>query len=392
MKDHEQILAKAEDHLIKLYKERENELTPYHTLERVTGIVEDAEKIAKKSGLNSDESFEVTLAACFLYTGFWLATEENTQAAITNLEHFKESHDLDFETATIAALIESVDENEAEKTTSEAVLYDAHFRYLSKKKLISTLELKALEQDQEEGILNELRRTFEFITSHKYRTTYAIRKFDRRKARNSQKLMSAIQKEEGQNKKAKRKSRKLGRGIETMYRTVYRNHINLSSIADAKANLIIRVNTIILSIIITLGGTGYTFFESGFFKYSRFTIPVMIFVAGSLTAVIFAILSARPKVTNKEVTKKRLLGKESSILFFGNFTMMEKKDFVREMGLFRQNDDRVYDSMSVDIYYLGLVLDKKYKLVTYSYNVFMIGLTLSVLTFMTIFMLLQFSS
>lgn len=105
----------------------------------------------------------------------------------------------------------------------------------------------------------------------------------------------------------------------------------------------------------------------------------------------FHTLSARPKVTNEEVTKKHLLGKESSILFFGNFTAMEKKDFVREIGLFRKNYDRVYDSMSVDIYFPGLVLDKKYKLVTHSYNIFMTGLILSVLSFMVLFIFKQFS-
>ncbi|GAB5522365.1 MAG: hypothetical protein Roseis2KO_02370 [Roseivirga sp.] len=391
MKDHENILEKAQGHLLTLYKEREKEQTPFHTYERAQDLVEITEKIAGKAGLNDEDTFKVCLAASFVYTGFWQSGEQTEQRALANLESFLAETEAASALEDTKALIRSVNDDTEDKTDAEKVFYDAFYSFLGKKKLINQLEMRGLELDQEEGDLNEFRRTFEFTTNHKYRTDYAIRKFGKRKAKNSQKLLASIQKEEAKNKKAKRKSRKLGRGIETMYRTVYRNHINLSSIADAKANLIIRVNTIILSIIITLGGTGYTFFEQGFFKYSRFTIPVMIFVAGSLAAVIFAILSARPKVTNKEVTKKRLLGKESSILFFGNFTAMEKKDFVREMSLFRKNDDRVYDSMSVDIYYLGLVLDKKYKLVTYSYNVFMIGLTLSVVSFMAIFMLFQFS-
>ncbi len=391
MKDPQKTLEQARQHLLTLYKERENEQTPFHTHERALDLIDVTEKVAKKTDLGDEETFKVCLAAGFMYTGFWNAGEQPQMGAVQNLETFLAESEAESWLEEVKALILSVNDDSEEKTAMEQVLYDAYHSLLAKKKLIKHLEMRALELHQEEDNLNEFRRTFEFITTHKYRTDYAIRKFGKRKAKNSQKLQAAIQKEETKNKKAKRKSRKLGRGIETMYRTMYRNHINLSSIADAKANLIIRVNTIILSIIITLGGTGYTFFEQGFFKYSRFTIPIMIFVAGSLAAVIFAILSARPKVTNKEVTKKRLLGKESSILFFGNFTALDKKDFVREMSLFRQNNDRVYDSMSIDVFYLGLVLDKKYKLVTYSYNVFMAGLTLSVVSFMVIFMLFQFS-
>lgn len=391
MNDHSKILEQAEDHILILYKARANEQTPFHTYERVQDLVKITRKIAGKTDLNDEDGFKASLAASFVYTGFWQSGEQTKDHAFENLETFLKQVEAESVLEDTRGLMLSIDNDTEDKTATEKVFYDAYYSFLGKKKLINHMEMRALELNQKEGKLNEYRKAFELITNHKYRTDYAIQKFGKRKAKNSQKLLASIQKEEAKNKKAKRKSRKLGRGIETMYRTMYRNHINLSSIADAKANLIIRVNTIILSIIITLGGTGYTFFEQGFFKYSRFTIPVMVFVAGSLAAVIFAILSARPKVTNKEVTKKRLLGKESSILFFGNFTALDKKDFVREMGLFRQNDDRVYDSMSIDVYYLGLVLDKKYKLVTYSYNVFMIGLTLSVVSFMAIFMLFQFS-
>ena len=42
---------------------------------------------------------------------------------------------------------------------------------------------------------------------------------------------------------------KLGRGVETMYRTAYRTHVNLSSIADNKANIMLSINAIIISVI-----------------------------------------------------------------------------------------------------------------------------------------------
>jgi len=59
-----------------------------------------------------------------------------------------------------------------------------------------------------------------------------------------------------------------GRGVETMYRSAYRNHINLSSIADNKANMMISINTIIMSLIIAVIGSVFTFTGSELIKHS----------------------------------------------------------------------------------------------------------------------------
>jgi hypothetical protein len=43
--------------------------------------------------------------------------------------------------------------------------------------------------------------------------------------------------------------------------------------------------------------------------------------------------------------------------------------------------DSLYNNMITDIYYLGDVLSKKYRLLRVSYTIFMIGLILTVLSF-----------
>ena len=50
-----------------------------------------------------------------------------------------------------------------------------------------------------------------------------------------------------------------------------------------------------------------------------------------------------------------------------------------------QDSNRLYDNMARDIHGLGKVLTKKYQLLRISYNVFMIGLVLSVLSFIVVF-------
>ncbi len=43
--------------------------------------------------------------------------------------------------------------------------------------------------------------------------------------------------------------------------------------------------------------------------------------------------------------------------------------------------DYLYGSLVKDIYYLGVILGRKYKLIRIAYNIFMIGIILSVIAF-----------
>ncbi len=182
--------------------------------------------------------------------------------------------------------------------------------------------------------------------------------------------------------KAKAKPVKDGRGIETLYRSVYDYHINLTSIADNKANMMISINTIIISIVITLFGTGFTFSSQSEFASVRFVFPMAFLLLTSLLAVVFAILSARPTVTTKE--KYELSKKDSSILFFGNFAQLQLREFVDKIKELKQAKEELYDSMSIDIYYLGSVLIKKYNYLSWSYNIFMFGMVICAVGFVII--------
>jgi hypothetical protein len=104
----------------------------------------------------------------------------------------------------------------------------------------------------------------------------------------------------------------------------------------------------------------------------------------SLLTVVFAILSARPNVTNKE--KYELNKKDSSILFFGNFAQLQLKEFVDRIEELKKEKDELYNSMSVDIYYLGSVLVKKYRYLSWSYNIFMFGMVFCAVGFVVIMM------
>lgn len=170
----------------------------------------------------------------------------------------------------------------------------------------------------------------------------------------------------------------LGRGVETMYRTTYRTHINLSSIADNKANIMLSINAIIVSITLST-------LVPKFASTPNLVIPTVVLLLVCLVAIIFATLSTRPKITEGRFTRKNIEDRNANLLFFGNFYNMSLDDYHWGMLEMIKDEDFLYSSMTRDLYYLGIVLAKKYRYLSYCYAVFMYGLILAVVTFAVVF-------
>ncbi|MBR9919780.1 MAG: hypothetical protein GYB31_03010 [Bacteroidetes bacterium] len=166
-------------------------------------------------------------------------------------------------------------------------------------------------------------------------------------------------------------------GVQTFFRTNYRNHINLSAIADNKANIMISVNAILISVLITV------------ISYKNITetnpmvlMPVVIFLVTGLSSLIFAVLSARPKVTSLNGAELEPEEARRNVVFFGNFVQMDLETYEEALDAVFRDSELLYGNMTRDLYYLGKVLDKKYRYLTLSYNIFMIGFVATVVTFM----------
>lgn len=181
-------------------------------------------------------------------------------------------------------------------------------------------------------------------------------------------------------KKKKKKSKKAGsgRGVETMFRTAYRTHLDLSSLADAKANIMISINGIIISILLA------TVYPS-IVQLRALFLPSSLLLLTCLASLVLAVLAARPRVTQKTVTPEDVRQNRGNILFFGTFTNMEEKDFVAGMWELMEDRERIYTNMMRDLYGLGAVLGAKYRLLRASYTVFMIGLAVGVVAFLAVY-------
>ncbi|MBO6523067.1 MAG: hypothetical protein JJ971_04515 [Balneolaceae bacterium] len=176
-----------------------------------------------------------------------------------------------------------------------------------------------------------------------------------------------------------RKTGSRKRGISDMFRTSYRTHMDLSGIADNKSNIMISINGIIISIIIAS-------ISPKIDSNPWLLIPTAVLLLTCLGSMVFAVLSARPRVSKETVTLEDVRANRANILFFGNFYTMEREDYVEGIEELMQDSERLYDNMARDLHGLGTVLAKKYKLLRASYTIFMIGLIFSVLSFMIVFM------
>ena len=183
-------------------------------------------------------------------------------------------------------------------------------------------------------------------------------------------------------KKGKKKDMGLGssRGIETMFRTSYRVHQDLVGLADAKANIMISVNGLIISIILAavsprIGGL------------PLLVLPTSILLVGCVVALVYAVLAARPRVSTKPLTLEDIARNDGNILFFGNFVNLTEAEFVEGMRDLMLTQDHLYVNMVRDLYGLGQVLKTKFQLLRISYTVFMFALVIGVGLFVIVFAL-----
>jgi predicted metal-dependent HD superfamily phosphohydrolase len=380
------IVDKAKSFIADLFTSELSNKHVYHNFNHTRQTAEACAEAAEAYSLEPVQREVLQLAAWFHDAGYVRAYSGHEDHSIAYAQDYlrKEGYP-DNKIAEVVRLIDSTRAGHEPKDLLEEIMHDADRISIGKKSFFRKAELLRiewevfLEKHYKKEEWHKLQQ--QYILSTNFYTDYFRREYGDRREKN-------ISKQRGEVKKVKKKKEKDDdpkRGIETMYRATYRTHIELSAIADSKANMMISINTIIMSVIITVVGGGFTLTENAFIENLRYTVPICVLLLGSLASVIYAVISARPNITEKKVDLEKIKNKQSSSLFFGNFTQMKLKEFIENMQVLGSSKSLLYDSMSIDIYYLGLVLTQKYKLLRISYNIFMASLVLSVAAFVAIF-------
>ena len=152
---------------------------------------------------------------------------------------------------------------------------------------------------------------------------------------------------------------------DNLIRTAQQHHVQLSAMADLKANIIITVSSVILTV--TLGRI-----NDPELKLSAITLLCFTSVA-----LILAILAVLPKY------KPLRLGDKSppphfNLLFFGHFAELPRERFLSDLSRGMQNDGSAYETMAKDLYSLGVYLAHyKYPYLRAAYLFFLTGFLLA---------------
>jgi hypothetical protein len=263
----------------------------------------------------------------------------------------------------------------------EETLCDACSCYIADKAYFE--QAKSLKKEKKKQMSKQewLEDQINLFTNHRFFTPYAIEKFTAGKEKNLLLLREKLGKltdsdkisEEPVKKKAKSNPEsvhsrevKIGRGIETMFRTTMASHLQLSVMADNKANIMISINAIIISFLISS-------FANKFNESPDLILPTILLTCVCLFTIIFSLLSTRPTIRMKRNKDTIATARQTDLLFFGDFTNLSAQGYREGIRELMADNDVLYNSMTDNIYRQGKVLSRKYRLLKIAYTIFMIG-------------------
>ncbi len=146
-----------------------------------------------------------------------------------------------------------------------------------------------------------------------------------------------------------------------LIRTAQQHHVHMSAMADTKANIIITVSSIVLTL--SLGRPNPPGFEQSTAVLMGFT----------LLALLLAVLAVLPKY-RPIATDGVSLPSGFNVMFFGHFAAITREEYYAEMAHALKDDKATYRALSNDLYSLGYYLAKhKYRYLRFSYISFLAG-------------------
>ncbi|OHT45122.1 Pycsar system effector family protein [Flavobacterium tructae] len=387
------LIEQSEDFVSNLLKDKLSNLYSYHNFNHTLTVVNAVKELCKKEDVTAEQKEALLVAAWFHDTGYINGYENHEQESVKIATAFLKEKGLSDEFITqVSGLILATVKEYIPKTHLEKIIKDADFAHLMGTEYATTCELLRIELKNTWNLnfsnAEWAKENLNFLMNkHRFYTDYALRKWQPLKEKNLLMVQKKIEKQEKkeaekieEENRKRDKIEKPDRGIDTLFRVTLGNHTRLSGIADSKANILLSVNAIIISIALS---TIIPKLDSP--KNAHLVVPTFIMLISSVVTIIFAILSTRPKVTTGVFTREDIEAKKINLLFFGNFYKMPLEEYDWAMNEMMKDKDYLYSTMIKDLYYLGLVLQRKYNLLRIAYNLFMIGIIVTVISFVIAF-------
>lgn len=383
--DANSLYKRTEQYVTGLFNDNTKPELLFHNLDHTLSVVARTKEIAGHYYLSESDMLVVYIAAWFHDTGYLFTdAAHHEEKSVELMQEFMKMNPADDNiTAAIAACIMATRHPRQHDGLLKEIICDADTYHFGTSEFKETNK-KVWEEFNATGtaVTKEVWavKTIEFLKEHQFYTKYCKDLLEKKKEKNMKKLKK---KPEIKVKAAEvnplsdlEKNNKglMTKGIQTMLRLTSENHLRLSDMADSKANILISVNAIIISVI--LGVLLRKLEEAPYLA-----IPTIIFLAVALATIVISIIATRPKISEGTFTSQDILDKKANLLFFGNFYKASFDEYNVAMREMMSDSNYLYGSLIKDIYTLGTVLGRKYRLVRLAYNIFMIGIVISVLAF-----------
>ena len=194
---------------------------------------------------------------------------------------------------------------------------------------------------------------------------------------------------------------KLGstKAVDTLFRNSIRAELDIINLAAMKANIMISLNGLIISALMISGA--FIFASS-----PAFLLPAAVFMFTASASIIFALLAASPERADlargfvgwlRAVIRRQAGWRDIkaylrpdqpdpdgdlNMLIYEHRVRLTPEAYWDRMQTMLRDRDAVYFRMSEQLYWLGQMAERKFRLLHYSYSAFRWGLLASVMVFL----------
>ncbi len=374
----------ARQYIVELFQRELSEDHRFHDLAHTLSVKETALIVGREMGLSDEQLELLELAGLFHDSGFtktYIGHEQESQKIAQAF--LRERSYLADKTQQVLALIAATRPEYIPQNEFEKVIRDADMGHLGREHYLLATENLRYEWkvflDKEYEDLDWLRTNFTFLEQHEYQTEAAKKLFDEQLNKNRKAIKKMRKKERKIKQKAVKGTTISGSSTARMaFKTALRNHIDLTAIADNKANIMLSINAIIITITMPL-------LANNIRENEYLLIPTSILLLTCVLSIIFATLATRPIKTSGVTDLDKIKEQHSNLFFFGNFYRMTFPKYREGIDKVVSDQDVLEDSVIFDLYGLGKALGIKFNQLRICYGIFMVGMTITVIAFAVAF-------
>lgn len=166
----------------------------------------------------------------------------------------------------------------------------------------------------------------------------------------------------------KRAEKKKPRSVETLFRNALRSNLELTSLADSKASILISVNGFILTVIVTASGLQL--------NHPLMVYPFIAIIITAMASIAFATKAIQPKY-KKHLIKKEHQPNYHSILYFQDIADFTPEEYLSEAKEVISSNEATQEHILQHLHMLGSEIKIKYRWLRQAYAIFALGLILS---------------